>query len=159
VPLINARFEQRRLRQQRLDARLSELREILDIAVQHLFKAYSILFDIREECRKPLSPPERLRALGNGLREEVDLLAGYGLRVRLRTPAGAAVAERQDEANRIFLRYEAEYRAYLEDRLLARGERPPPPPAEDAFAAITSLIREIRTFAGVVTPHDMALRS
>lgn len=160
VPFINARLEQRRLEQQSLDARLTELRDLLDGAVQHLFKSYYILFEIGQERRKPASDREhgRLRQLGDTLDEQSELLGRYGLRVRLRTPAGTEVAERQDQANRIVLDYAYEYRRYLDSNGMEQTG-PPIPPTEEAFRAIQALIREIRAYAGVVTPPMTARAS
>jgi hypothetical protein len=162
VALINARKEQRRMEIQSRDARLSELRDLLDDAVEHLYNGYWTLYFIRQESAKdPRGPewsPERLYQLGDELRAEVKLLPPLGLRVKLRTPAGAGVGERQDKANHILLNYEWRYRKYLEADL-ADKEKPPSAPADETFEAITVLIREIRDFVGVVEPGAVAPQS
>jgi hypothetical protein len=153
VPFINYRFDERRMERQRRDARLSELRELLDDAVIHLFAGYNVLYLIGQERHKELRGAEwsqkRLRQLGEELRQEAILCGSLGLRVKLRTPRGAEVSQRQDAANRIFLDYEFAYRMYVEADLLDT-EKPPDPPDREAFEAIRALIMEIRDFAGVV---------
>jgi hypothetical protein len=69
VPFINARLERSRLEQQSRDARAEELRALLDGAVQHLWKTWTILYEVSEEGRRDLPRPQwsdrRLRQLGD----------------------------------------------------------------------------------------------
>lgn len=143
------------MERQSRDARLSELRDLLDDAVIHLFAGYNVLYLIGQQRHKKLRgtewSQERLRQLGEELRQEAILCGSLGLRVKLRTPRGAEVGRKQDAANRIFLDYEFAYRMYVEAELLDT-EQPPSPPDREAFEAIRALIMEIRDFAGVVEP-------
>jgi hypothetical protein len=161
VPFINSLLERRRLRQQSLNARLDEVRRLLDSAVQHLFKGYWVLFDIHEERRKdPGSSdwsPAKLRRLADRLTQETETCASHGIRMDLRMPSGSALTKRLREANRVFLAYEPRYRAYI-DRNLVEKERPPEPPHGKAFDLIKALQDEIRRFAGVVTPSTPSVR-
>jgi hypothetical protein len=54
VPFINSRLERRRMEHQSRDARLSELRELLDDAVIHLFAGYNVLYLIGQERNRAL---------------------------------------------------------------------------------------------------------
>ena len=162
VPTITARREKERVKQQSLDARLDELRQVLDSAVTHLFEAYGILYLIHEERRKePGAPewsPKTLRELGERLTEESHLRAEHGLRVDIRTAKDSELAKAVRVANRFFLKYEVEFRRYLESDLLDE-EKPPQPPANEAFEALLAFQEEIRAFVGVVAPPGPALRS
>jgi hypothetical protein len=162
VPLMSARLERQRVKQQSVDARLDELRQVLDSAVQHLFEGYGILYLIHEERRKELNgaewSPKRLRELGEKLTEEAHLCAEHGLRVDIRTAKDSELSKAQRVANQFFLHYEAVFRRYL-DRDLLDEEKPPRPPDNEAFEAILRFQEEIRAFVGVVAPPGPALQS
>jgi hypothetical protein len=162
VPLVSARFERQRLKQQSADLRLDELRQVRDSAVKHLFQGYHTLYLIREERRKELDgpewSPEKLRELGQELTEEAHLCAEHGLRVDIRTPKETNLTQAQRAANRFLLDYDFEYRRYLDSGRLQQ-EKPPHPPDNDAFKAILKFQEEIRAFVGVVAPPGPALHS
>jgi type II secretory pathway pseudopilin PulG len=90
VPFINARLERSRLEKQGRDARVEELRALLDGAVQHLRKTWTILYEVSEEGQRDLPRPQwsdgRLRQLGDELTTELDSVVEDGLRIKLRTP-------------------------------------------------------------------------
>jgi hypothetical protein len=162
VPLISARLERQRLKQQSADLRLDELRQVLDSAVKHLFQGYNTLYLIQEERRKELDgpewSPEKLHELGQELTEETHLCAEHGLRVDIRTPRETNLTKAQRAANRFFLDYEFHYRRYL-DRDRLQQEKPPRPPDDEVFQAILKFQEEIRAFVGVVAPPGPALHS
>lgn len=158
VPLIAGRREKERLEQQSLDARLDELRQVLDSAVKHLFEAYQTLYLIHEERRSaPDSSAEKLRQLGEKLTGQAHSCAEHGLRVDIRTAKDSTLAAAQRAANQFFLDYEVVFRRYLDRGLLER-EQPPRPPDKEAFGAILRFQDEIRAFVGVVAPSPPELR-
>jgi hypothetical protein len=156
VPFINGLLERKRVQQQSRDARFDELRVLLDGAVQDLYRALAILFDIEEERLKELPGPDwspkRLRQLGDRLTKVADEIVQDGLRVSLRTPAGASISAAHKEAEKVFLEYEGEYRTYLRGGLIDQ-ERPPEAPIHSVGRTTTVFIDAIRDFAGVVTPR------
>lgn len=83
VAFLNERRELKRLQIQSRDARVSELRELLDDAVIHLFAGYDVLYLIGQERNKKLRGPEwsqeRLRQLGQELRREAILCGSLGV--------------------------------------------------------------------------------
>jgi AcrR family transcriptional regulator len=162
VPFINGQLERRRVEQKSRDARLEELRGLLDAAVQHLYKAWATMFDIEQEGQKELPGPDwdpkRLRQLGETLTAEVDEIVQDGLRVSLRTPSEARISAAHTEAQRIFLRYEAECRTYLQSGLIDQ-EKPPRAPTGEAAGATAAFVDEIRNFAGVVGPQPSTVQT
>jgi len=161
VPFITARNERKRYEQQSLDARRDELRQLFDSSIQHLFKGYDVLYSIGRESvehRAGRSSMDRLRALGRQLQNETWLIAQHGLRVGLRVPAGASLAQKQTEVNRIFLHYAFEYDNYLKANP-ADASALPPSPHKEAFAGIRDFREEIRAFLGVVPPLELPTRS
>ena len=154
VPFINSRLERSRLEQQSRDARLGELRVLLDGAVQHLYDAWTTLFEIEQEAQQKLPRPEPsndfLRRSGRRLTEQTDLVVQDGLRVRLRTPPGAAIAAVHQAAQDSIAGYERDYRRFLESERFEE-ETPPLPPPVDLSQATGSFIDEVRRFAGVVS--------
>lgn len=153
VPFIGARLERSRLVQQSRDVRLDELRGLLDDAVQNLYLAGTILYEILEETDRELPRPDwsdkRLLRLGQQLTEQTDVVNQNALRIKLRTPKGAAIsAVHQDAVDAIAL-YEVHFRQFIESELREQ-EKPPPAPLEEVGTAAEELVAEVRTFAGVV---------
>jgi tRNA 2-selenouridine synthase SelU len=155
VPFINAQLEGRRLERQSQDARLDELRRLLDDAVQHLWTAWTIFYEIDGEMREEASGPERLRSLGDKLTETTDVVVADALRIRLRTPLGAMISAKHAEAQKLVVGYESAYRRYLEDDADAadgRNERPRPSTV-DLGTATERFIDASQEFVGVVRPR------
>jgi hypothetical protein len=157
VQVMSARTEEARIRQQSADARVQELRDLLDGSVQQFWAAYRTLFAIRQalEPSYPEWSPELTREFGERLARHVDLVAGYGLRVGIRTPEGADVARAHTVADKIIRDYAAEYRAYVEYSL-GDEQGPPPPPDEEFFKGLRELRQAIRDHVGVVEPTKAA---
>ena len=155
VPFINAQLEEKRMTLRRREARLDEVRQLLDGALQHLVSADSILVDIQRESLKEPSAsewsPTRLRQLGEQLTVVTEQCAEDGNRLGVRIPAGSQVANALGEATMILRRYEADYHAYLGQEPIDQ-EKPPPPPEEDLWTSVRAFREEIRKFAGVVAP-------
>jgi hypothetical protein len=152
VPFINARLERSRLEQQSRDARLGELRDLLDGAAQHLYRVWTIFYEIEQEVDRELPRPEwsdnRLRGSGTDVTEQTDVVVEDGIRIALRTEPGAAIVRAHGEAQRHVVTYELEYRRFLESERFHR-EKPPPPPSE-LLPAMSNFMKEVRRFAGVV---------
>lgn len=154
--------ERKRYERQLLDERRNELRQLLDSSVQHLFNGYDILYSIdvelgHERAEREVST-ERLRQLGEQLSGETIQIAAHGLRVGLRLPAGASLAQKQTEVNRIFLKYDFEYDHYLSTDPMDESALPPPP-HEKAFEGIQDLRTEIRAYLGVIPPLELPART
>jgi hypothetical protein len=151
VPFINARLERSRLAQQSQDARLEELRGILDAALQQLYVAFTIFYEIQEWQREP--PRQEWESWisrhVSQLTEQVDKVNEQGLRIQLRTPEGAAVADAYSDAASHVLTYEVTLRHFFESEG-RQPERVPPPPFVQATAAMERFLQEVRKFAGVV---------
>jgi hypothetical protein len=151
VAKMNSDRELARLRQLRLDARRDELNQVFDEAIQHVHAGYRILLAIRGEGGRDSPDWSRLDELGQALNTETGAVAECGLRIDARTPNGSEVAKAQREANRIFLDYNGEYRAYLAGDYVER-KKPPRPPEDEAFRRLMAVIEQIRAYAGVVEP-------
>ena len=140
----------------RREARLDEVRQLLDGALQHLVSADSILVDIqRESFKEPSAPewsPARLRQLGEQLTAVTEQCSEDGNRLSVRIAADSQVANVLGEATMILRNYEAEYRADP-DQDPVDQEKPPPPPEEDLWTSVRAFREEIRKFAGVVAPE------
>jgi hypothetical protein len=153
VPFVNARLERARLTQQSRDARVDELRGLLDEALQHLYVLGTILYEINEERPRELPRPEwsekRLQALGQRLTDQTDIVMKDGLRISLRTPQGAAIYAAHREAVDAMLQYEFQYRHFLESELRDQ-EEPPAAPVHEVSVALEKVVTEVRAFAGVV---------
>jgi hypothetical protein len=52
VPFIGARLERSRFVEQSRQARMNELRDILDVTLQHLYVAGTILYEIQDESNR-----------------------------------------------------------------------------------------------------------
>jgi type II secretory pathway pseudopilin PulG len=156
VPFINARLERSRLAQQSQGARLEELRGILDAALQQLYVAATIFYEIREwqkirEWQNQAPKPEwegRISKHVSQLSEQVDKVNEQGLRIQLRTPQGAAIATAFAEAANHVLRYEVAFRHFFESE--SRQPEQPPPPFNEMTVALAKFLEEVRKFAGVV---------
>jgi hypothetical protein len=153
VPFVNARLERARLTQQSRDARVDELRGLLDDALQHLYVSGTILYEINEERPRGLPRPDwsdkRLGQLGQRLTEQTDVVQQDGLRISLRTPPSAAIYAAHREALDAMLRYEVQYRHFAESGLRDQ-EKPPEAPLHEVSVAAEKLVTEVRAFAGVV---------
>jgi hypothetical protein len=159
VPFISARLERSRLVQQSQDARLEELRGILDAALQQLYVAATIFYEIqewqmqkiREWQKQPLKPDweERISKHVSQLSEQVDKVNEQGLRIQLRTPQDAAIATAFSEAANHVLRYEVAFRHFFESES-RQPEQVPPPPFNEMTVALARFLEEVRKFAGVV---------
>jgi hypothetical protein len=153
VPFVNARLEGARLIQQRRDVRMDELRGMLDEALQHLYVAFTILYEIDEESRREPPRPDwsetRLEKLGQRLTEQADVVMHDSLRISLRTPPSAAIYDAHREALNPILHYELDYRHFVESERRAQ-EPPPGSPQQEVNAAMGKLLEEVRAFAGVV---------
>jgi hypothetical protein len=153
VPFVSARLERTRLTQQSRDARMDELRGLLDEALRHLYLAGTVLYEINEERPRELPRPdwsaERLKKLGQRLTEQADVVMQDGLRISLRTPPSAAIYGEYRVAVDAILWYELEYRHFVESERRDQ-EKPPEAPWHEVSAAIGKFMTEVRTFAGVV---------
>jgi hypothetical protein len=159
VPFINARLERSRLERQSRDARVEELRALLDGAVQHLWKTWTILYEVSEEGQRELPRPQwsdrRLRQLGDELTTELDAVVEDGLRIKLRTPPDSPMNAAHEKALEFVLRSELDHRKFLENESMDQ-ERPPQPPTTEFSEAIGRFMGEIRAFVGVVDPTAAA---
>jgi hypothetical protein len=157
VPFINARLERSRRELQGREARFEELRVLLDDAVQHLYTAWTILYEIEQEAQQGLPRPQsaykHLVQHGTDLTSQVDVLIQDGLRLTLRTPPGSALKSAHAEAQQACTQYELEYRQFLGSELVDQ-ERPPRPPSIELSNAIALFMDEIRDFVGVALPAD-----
>jgi hypothetical protein len=155
VPFVNARLERSRLEKQSRDARVEELRALLDGAVQRLWKTWTILYDVDQEGQRELPRPQwsdtRLRQLGADLTTELDSVVQDGLRIKLRTPPDSPVNQAHEKALDFVLRCELDHRKFLESELMDH-ERPPQPPITEFSEAIGRFMGEIRAFVGIVEP-------
>lgn len=159
VPFISARLERTRLVQQSRDARLEELRAILDEALQHLYVAATIFYEIHEwqnETPEPKWSESWMSRHVSQLTEQTDNVNQDGLRIRLRTPDNAAIAAAHAGAAQIVLAYELTFRHFCE-REPSRREELPPAPWNEMGVAISKVLEEIRKFAGVV-PAPLQMR-
>jgi hypothetical protein len=154
VPFINARLERTRLEHQSRHTRLEELRVLLDDAVQHLYDAWTILYEIGQESERGLPRPEwsdeYLRGRGKDLTEQTDVLVHDGLRIALRTHSGAPIVAVHDQAQQYVIEYELYFRRFLESELFDQ-EKPPEPPITDLSAATSRFMDEVRQFVGAVS--------
>jgi hypothetical protein len=153
VPFVNARLERSRLMEKKRDVRVDELRGLLDDALQHLYVAGTILYEIQEEAARELPRPDwsekRLLQLGEQLTEQSDVVNQDALRIRLRTPEGAAIFAAYQEAVSAILLYEVHYRGFTESELRDQ-EKPPPAPLSEVNFAAGKVVTAVRAFAGVV---------
>jgi hypothetical protein len=153
VPFVNARLERSRLTQQSRVIRVDELRGLLDEALQHLYVLGTILYEVNEERPRELPRPDwsekRLGQLGQRLTAQTDVVMQDGLRISLRTPQGAAIYAAHQEAVDAMLRYELQYRHFIESELRDQ-EKPPEAPLHEVSVAVEKLVTEVRAFAGVV---------
>ena len=150
-PFINARLERSCLAQHSQDARLEELRGILDAALQQLYVAATIFYEIQEwQSEPPRQEWESwISRRVSQLTEQVDKVNEQGLRIQLRTPEGAAIAVAYAEAANHVLWYEVALRHFFEGET-RRPEQLPPPPFTEMTAALGRFLEEVRKFAGVV---------
>jgi hypothetical protein len=155
VPFINARLERSRIHHQSRDARMDELRALLDGAVRNLYDAWAIVYEVDQEARRMLPRPDwsddRLRELAKKLTSQTDVVIHDGLRIGLRAAAGAAIADTQDRARTVVLEYELALRQFVESETMQQ-ERPPEPPVNELSLAISAFMEAIREFVGVVEP-------
>lgn len=153
VPFIGARLERSRLVEQSRDVRLEELRGLLDDALQHLYLAGTILYEILEETARELPRPDwsekRLLQLGQRLTEQTDVVNRDALRIKLRTPKDAAISAVHQNAVDAIALYEVHFRRFIESELREQ-EKPPPAPLQEVGIAAEKLVAEVHTFAGVV---------
>ncbi len=153
VPFINARLERSRLEQQSRDARLEELRVLLDGAVQHLYDTWTVLFELEQEAQRELPRRKRsnefLHRSGGRLSEQTDVVIQDGLRIALRTPPEAGIGAVHRAAQDSIASFERDYRLFLESERFER-ETPPLPPTVELSQATGRFIDEVRVFVGVV---------
>jgi hypothetical protein len=152
VPFINARLERSRLVHQSQDARLEELRGILDAALQQLYVAATIFYEIQEQQNETPGPEwseSWISRRVSQLTEQVDRVNEQALRIQLRTPEGAAIAAAFAEAVHHVLAYEVTLRHAFE-RGARQPEQLPRPPFNEMGAALGKFLEEVRKFAGVV---------
>jgi hypothetical protein len=159
VPFINSRLERSRMQSQSRDARMEELRGLLDGSIQHLYAAWTSLFEIDEQRQQELPRPdlqnEFLLHVGGTLAEQADAIVQDGLRIRLRTPPESAIGSAHLAAQNVFLAYEAQYRSFLRSELMEQ-EKPPRSSAQNLSSAIGVFMNEIQEFVGVVEATDAA---
>jgi hypothetical protein len=152
VPFINSRLEHSRLVQQTQAARLDELRGILDTALQQLYSAATIFYEVQEQQTQTPRPKLSARWISqrvSQLTEQVDRVNEQGLRIQLRTPEGAAIAATFRDAAKHVLGYEVELRHAFE-RGVRQPEQLPRAPFYEMGVAIGTFLEEVRKFAGVV---------
>ena len=154
VPFINARLERSRLGQQSRDARLEELRVLLDGAAQHLYDAVTVLLAIDDQWIKELPkrelPEETLRRLREDLMKQTEVIVSDGLRIFLRTPRDAKINRAHEEARNLVIIYEVQYRGFVEREIYAEQNVPYPPTSDLQLHAIPRFVEEVRRFVGVV---------
>jgi hypothetical protein len=154
VPFIGARLERSRLVQQSRDARINELRDLLDATLQHLYVAGTILYEIQEESNHEWSDT-RLDKLGVRLTEQTDVVHQDSIRIQLRISPDAAIAQSIIDGARIISQYELTYRLFLSDVENREQTKPPPSPVRDIWEVLSTLMRNVRAFAGIVQAPDV----
>ncbi len=91
VPFINAVLERQRLRWQGNQARLDDLRAIVDSTVGDMVRAHDLIWDIATEAGKhgdDQAPDPELRRLGGELTATYEAVKTLGTRIGVRLGAG-----------------------------------------------------------------------
>jgi hypothetical protein len=122
VPFVNSMLERQRLRWQGNQARLDELRSIVDSSLAEMVRVHDLLWDLAELADSPESGPtakERRAALAEELTRAYGAVKTLGTRIGLRLGNEDAVAVAHDNVEVIVA--QAEIAAA---RPLQRGEVP-----------------------------------
>lgn len=114
VPFINARLEGDRIEQQTQEARLDELRELLDGSLVHLWDAWGLMFDFQDLAGTDGPPPrEQLIAIQKAVTRQVDVVTKDKLRLSIRVPTNSPLLTAHEVALSALLEYETHARTYL----------------------------------------------
>lgn len=152
VPFISARLERSRMKQQSREARTAELHALLDGAAQHLYEAWTILYEVEQvprELPRPEWSDQQLRKLSDRLTEHVDTLSLDSIRISVRTSKRSPVTAAFYRARGPIDGYELEFRRFRESER-RELDKPPAPPTGEVQAKLGEFMEEIRAFAGVV---------
>jgi hypothetical protein len=85
VPLISSVLERQRLRWQDNQARLDELRGIVDTTLGQMARVADLIFDVQQETSTPTAKmPVRLAEISAGLTEAYAAIKAHGLQIGLR---------------------------------------------------------------------------
>jgi type II secretory pathway pseudopilin PulG len=117
VPFISARLERSRMKQQSREARTAELHALLDGAAQHLYEAWTILYEVEQvprELPRPEWSDQQLRKLSDRLTEHVDTLSLDSIRISVRTSKRSPVTAAFYRARGPIDGYELEFRRFRE---------------------------------------------
>jgi type II secretory pathway pseudopilin PulG len=153
VPFIGARLERSRLKEQGREARTAELQTVLEGAAQHLYEAWTILYEVDDEARRDLPRPkwsdQRLRKLAGRLTDHVDKLSLDSIRITVRRSKESPVSGAYYRAQRPIIAYELQLRQFSESERFDQ-EKPPPPPTTEVLHSLGAFLDTIREFADIV---------
>jgi hypothetical protein len=153
VPFIGARLERTRMAAQSREARTAEFRGLLDSAAQHLYEAWTLLYEAQQEAGRPLPRPdwanERLREISRRLADSVDQLNQDSIRIGLRTSAASPLAAAHHPAAGLVGGYEYDLRRFVESEEFERAT-PPIPRDGELLQTLNAFTEAVRAFAGVI---------